>query len=596
MERDANSPSHGRKYKSRKERPCDACRRRKVCCIREPGDGACSLCRMQNSSCRYDKGPTSRRRRPASGPPVTEDAESSSSVFLRRHGSRDRRESLITTTTPGFSAATGGEWISQYVGLSGDQDPFVLRHSNFNRSNYYKSDDWACLRVRSDGAFPAIFTLVPDSHLDARPPHYPDSSLLDEAYPLHHELLTTYFDVIHTSYPLLDPTRFVKGNKIDLPLLAAMYSLSLPYCPAARDLSYGAINSFAFQALPIESRMPRLETIEASLLFLQRHTQIHRAPTTPGLYAELGALVGISHDAGLNIDPSSWDLSTADRSRRKRLWYAVFIADKWSALGLGRPSYIHDDECNVPLLTVDDIPAETVGKDGLPRTSSQMFVAIAALTQILSAILTTFYTLKGAEHSALSTVEELARVKGFFELQLHDFQARYMAPFANITDVFLDPTGTLFLAYYTVEIVLCRALLRCLPPTDPNCLQLRERARQLVMSISKLLENLQVTRLRAFWWSPISRINFAMAGGFMFSMLLSSVTDEEVEWWSAELSRYRRLLDMQSLAFDTTKLAAARMSALANVNQARAPSDATTGRVDPKQAFCRDFGVELNTL
>lgn len=429
-------PSQGRKYKSRKERPCDACRRRKVCCIREPGDDACSLCRMQNTSCRYDKGPTPRRRRPASGAPVLE--ESSSPVPGLGGG---RRESVITAHTPSSSSQSGGEWISQYVGLSGDQDPFVLRHSNFNRSNYYKSDDWACLRVRSDGAFPAIFTLVPDSHLDARPAHYPPSSLLDAAYPFHHDLLTTYFEVIHTSYPLLDPTRFVKGNKIDLPLLAAMYSLSLPYCPAAKGLPYEPINSFAFQALPIESRMPRLETIEASLLFLQRHTQIHRAPTTPGLYAEIGALVGISHDAGLNIDPSRWDLSPSDRSRRKRLWYGVFIADKWSALGLGRPSYIHDDDCNVPLLTTDDIPAATVSKDSLPQTSAQMYVALAALTHILSAILTQFYSIKGAYSMAASNPDEVVRIKEYFELQLRDFQARYMASFSKVSDVFLDPTG-----------------------------------------------------------------------------------------------------------------------------------------------------------
>lgn len=81
-------------------------------------------------------------------------------------------------------------------------------------------------------------------------------------------------------------------------------------------------------------------------------------------------------------------------------------------------------------------------------------------------------------------------------------------------------------------------------------------------------------------------------------MLLSSTTDEEIEYWSSEITRYRRLLEMQSLSFDTTKLAAARMSALANVRSSgRAPGEAgTAGRSDPKQAFCRDFGVEINTL
>jgi hypothetical protein len=94
----------------------------------------------------------------------------------------------------------------------------------------------------------------------------------------------------------------------------------------------------------------------------------------------------------------------------------------------------------------------------------------------------------------------------------------------------------------------------------------------------------------------ISRVNFAMAGGFMFSMLLSSIADEDINFWSNEISRYRRLLDMQSQSFDTTKLAAARMSALANVGQGGNSEHVSKGSVDPKQAFCSDFGVALNTL
>lgn len=334
IEADANSPSHGRKYKSRKERPCDACRRRKVCCIREPGDEACSLCRMQNTTCTYDRGPTPRRRRPTQSTSAWN--ESDTITFTR---SMSKQVPAITPsigpTMTGPSNATRGEWIGQYVGLSGDMDPFVLRHCNFNKSNYYKSDDWACLRVSSDGAFPSHFSLFPEGDLDAHPPFYPSGSLLDAAYPLHHDLLSAYFEVIHTSFPLLDPDRFTKGNKIVLPLLGSMYSLALPFCATARGLSYTPINSFVFQSLPIESRTARLDTIEAALLFLQRHTQIHRAPTTPGLYAEIGSLVGMCHDAGLNVDPSNFDLSPSDKSRRLRLFWALYICEKWAALGLG---------------------------------------------------------------------------------------------------------------------------------------------------------------------------------------------------------------------------------------------------------------------
>ncbi|EME83990.1 uncharacterized protein MYCFIDRAFT_173052 [Pseudocercospora fijiensis CIRAD86] len=595
MELSSPNQNQGRKYKSRKERPCDACRRRKVCCIREPGDDACSLCRMQNTSCRYDQGPTPRRRRrrPASAvaaatPSGESDQTPPGPILI---------PSNTAPLTPSVSQEqASGEWISQYVGLSGDQDPYVLRHSNFNKSNYYKSGDWACLRVRSDGIVPSIFTLVPETHLDARPAHYPPSSLLDAAYPLHHELLSTYFEVVHTSFPLLDPSRFVKGNKIDLPLLGAMYSLSKPYCSAASDLPYQPLHSFVFQALPIEARTPRLDSIEARLLFLQRHTQIHRAPTTPGLYAEIGELVGMCHDAGLNVDPSKWDISAADRSRRKRLWWALYIFDKWAALGLGRPSYIHADDSNVAVLGIEDIPSSTVGKHSLPRTSAHMFVAMAALSQILSAILTTFYTLKAADNMARVTAADVANMKSYFEQQLNDFHARYLVALQNVVDQQIHHgirsdrrAGTVYLAFYTAEVVLYRALLRCLPPTDPLCQQVRLQSKQVITAISKLLENLQVTRLRAFWWSPISRINFAIAGGFMFSMLLSSITDEDIDYWSKEITRYRRLLDMQSLSFDTTKLAAARISALANVSQGGRPQSAGAGTQHTLKSINRIF-------
>jgi hypothetical protein len=104
----------------------------------------------------------------------------------------------------------------------------------------------------------------------------------------------------------------------------------------------------------------------------------------------------------------------------------------------------------------------------------------------------------------------------------------------------------------------------------------------------------------------MSRLNFSIAGGFMFSMLLSSVTENEVEYWTKEIGRYRRLLEMQSLSFDTTKLAVSRMNLLAAVGYGGGPgeerrgsrpgSEGSGGICDPKQAFCRDFGVELNTL
>ena len=40
-------------------------------------------------------------------------------------------------------------------------------------------------------------------------------------------------------------------------------------------------------------------------------------------------LVGISHILGLNIDCSKWEIPEREKKRRRRLWWAVFVQDKW---------------------------------------------------------------------------------------------------------------------------------------------------------------------------------------------------------------------------------------------------------------------------
>jgi hypothetical protein len=61
----------------------------------------------------------------------------------------------------------------------------------------------------------------------------------------------------------------------------------------------------------------------------------------------------------------------------------------------------------------------------------------------------------------------------------------------------------------------------------------------------------------------MTRINFALAGTFMFFQLLTSITTHDIEFWSNVISHYRSLLRLQSHSFDMTKLACTRMDLLA---------------------------------
>jgi hypothetical protein len=40
-------------------------------------------------------------------------------------------------------------------------------------------------------------------------------------------------------------------------------------------------------------------------------------------------MVAMAHDLGLNIEPTDWDISEAEKRRRRRIWWAVYMQDKW---------------------------------------------------------------------------------------------------------------------------------------------------------------------------------------------------------------------------------------------------------------------------
>ena len=61
----------------------------------------------------------------------------------------------------------------------------------------------------------------------------------------------------------------------------------------------------------------------------------------------------------------------------------------------------------------------------------------------------------------------------------------------------------------------------------------------------------------------MTKIDFALAGTFIFFQRLTSITTHDIEFWFDTISHYRSLLRLHSLSFDMTKLACTRMDLLA---------------------------------
>ena len=101
--------SRERKYRSRKEQPCDNCRRRRTCCIRKD-DGNCALCSTRGVNCTFISLPEARKT---------------------RRSSLSRRRTSTTSSTANLQAEeqqgqASREQPLEYVGLSGTKDLYFV--------------------------------------------------------------------------------------------------------------------------------------------------------------------------------------------------------------------------------------------------------------------------------------------------------------------------------------------------------------------------------------------------------------------------------------------------------------------------------------
>ena len=150
----------------------------------------------------------------------------------------------------------------------------------------------------------------------------------------------------------------------------------------------------------------------------------------------------MAQELGLNIDSTQWNISPSDRNRRVRLWWAVYMQERWSAFGLGRSPNISDEYRTAPMVTMENFPSEGYRGSLMNQVSARIFVAMAELTIILSDILKNFYTIRAIIRIHALSPEEMHVVVAQFEERLSIFQREHLVPLYT-ADTLLDSTGTI---------------------------------------------------------------------------------------------------------------------------------------------------------
>ncbi|KAF2187707.1 hypothetical protein K469DRAFT_685588 [Zopfia rhizophila CBS 207.26] len=577
----SNTVSPVANIRTRKERPCDACRRRKSRCVIHEGAVLCVLCEFHKQECTFVQSPLPRKRK------VVDDGKRDSPNNQKKSRSVEAEPPPLALPTPTITATAPsplpiqtsltnqdlphlGETLglqrrqhSRYIGLSSPFDSLLIGLSHFDTRNESTFDLGTLRRVNDH----ECFIMLPDENTQDYADEADTLNLVEQiVHPHGPALLDIYFRTIHPSFPIIQKHLFVEryrsGDRtFSPPLVAGMYILALNWWSFDPNLAgypkpdAARLEAIATKSLSLAMERPKLSTIQAGLLLLQRPEADSWSLTTQ--------LVAIGQELGLHLDCSGWSIPLWERGLRKRIAWALYMQDKWSSLIHGRPSHIFGANWAVKAINDDDFKEEGDGYETRLEDSEEvhaenergqiLFAQMIRLTAIMAEVMDTFYTQVAIQDFANagknSTRLILDRAKPV-QIKLKEWFAKLPAStrMDASTNSRLSSTGYLHLAYFATEITLHRRIVQSLDPStaDPYLLFIcRSAAKTRLISAMDFVNRLKPDHLQAFWYFA-SKINFTLIGTFGSLLWATAPAHEEAEFYKTRLREYRWTLSVSS--------------------------------------------------
>lgn len=446
---------------------------------------------------------------------------------------------------------------SQYVGATRGLEPALLGQLSSSEHDEVQLIGGALRRVNSTEAF----LLLPDPGTQGYEDELDDLDAIEAIIRPHGKsLVNLYFRIVFPSFPILHKAVYLEKynrsyREFSPPLLAAVYLLALHYWTYDDKLSKSKrpdvqeLEKLARKALGDTIHRPKLSTVQAGLLLLQ-HTDTDSAELT-------AQLVSVAYGLGLHLDASNWRIPQWEKGLRKRLGWGLFMQDKWSSLGSGRPSLINSSNWALQTVTNTDFPENASHEDDQEGSTEVekgriLFSHMITLSEILADLLDTVFTVKttreiaSAGTNGLSIVLEKVkpvqlRLKEWFS-SLPDCLSMDSAPVMKLNSV-----GYLRLAYVATEITLHRRIMLALSSTtDPQLYQIcRSVAHERFSFAIDFVQSLKPQHLSSFWYFA-SPQNFALVGVFGVLLLSTTSSLEEAEFYRTKLREYRWTLKINT--------------------------------------------------
>ena len=449
---------------------------------------------------------------------------------------------------------------ARFVGETGESNPYLLRHYRYDEKDECTISKLTYRRIKSTynqhvpgdkGEPPNVFMLADDSLAQKGEPRVEDevlakarqdiANMFNEQEAL--RLIDLFFRFVYPYFPILSKTEiYLNGmlspsilHTLPMSLLSAMYATALPFMlyddllattTVHNPPSAQALFRITWLSVTQELHTPRLATLQACLLLLQRAPTNRYTTDTPWKGSLVGWTVSLAHSMGLQKECGDWTtIPSWEMALRKRLWFGVFIMDKWASLGAGMPSHIRSEDFDVLSITDADLepPSLEPNSNAIPgflepEADSSHFRLLSELTLILSDIMDSYYSLRASQRTSKDFALSLemarplrSRLKAWndalppaLSLKPTDrVDSHGMAP--------LSGNPSLSLAFIVAQMTLFRALLR--PLENLTSVQeedhgivgsrraVRAGAKSCAKDVVEFVENLGRGALDAFWHS-----------------------------------------------------------------------------------------------
>lgn len=376
---------------------------------------------------------------------------------------------------------------------------------------------------------PVLFTMVQKRPLGLAVNRSPSAEKLEMIErliePFENDVIDLYFNKVNVSFPLLDESSFRRQfqehkDRISPALISSLYAHSIAFwesspilsqqrCPDKRFI-WNLANEAIYSELYVS---PGMSIIEAILL------NVGGRPTTSliGNGVLLGSAVAMSHSLGLHHNPMQWEIPESEKNLRLKIWWALWIHDKWTSLAHGTPPHISRTSFNVPKPTI-----ECLCESGSPRANTQkasIFIALVELTDVLDLNLRHIYHFEPGKLRNTTHIE--LALNSWVEC-LDDNVRRIIIRGTNLD---IAGAANLRLAYLTIRLLLERIVLeedkQLYDAQDNRLLNRYIQARRTSEEILILTQELQPEHLADFWL-PSSAFSFPATVSFLLRCALET--------------------------------------------------------------------------